>query len=38
MYRAPIVDYVGHFKSKASSFTPSLDTVMVSHTLYKIWS
>lgn len=31
--RASIVNYVGHFKSKASSFIPFLDTAMVSHTL-----
>lgn len=31
--RASTVNYVGHFKSKASSFIPFLDTAMVSHTL-----
>lgn len=29
MYTASIVNYAGHFKSKASPFIPSLDTVMV---------
>lgn len=33
MYRASTVNYVGHFKSKASSFIPFLDTVIVSHNL-----
>lgn len=37
MYTASTVNYAGHFKSKASSFIPSLDTVMVclSHLIYK---
>lgn len=29
---------MGHFKLKASSFIPFLDTVMVSHALHKVWS
>lgn len=29
VYTASIVNYAGHFKSKASSFIPSLDTVTV---------
>lgn len=46
VFHMPTEDVPGSFsrykgnssKSKASPFIPSLDTVMVSHTLYKVWS